>query len=159
MHPLLSSLLSSFRSSLISELNCLSLIHLFLHIDNRLPMLQDVEGSSQHVKQFQYTGWPSQGVPSSAVGLIDLREQVEKWQRNSGDKPIIIHCRYANTRVYYANISFSTSLVSHYHKPHPLTNKQLPLTITVITFPLSQTSLSHNHKHHPLTITNITLSL
>ena len=34
MHPLLSSLLSSFCSTLISELNCLALIHLFLHIDN-----------------------------------------------------------------------------------------------------------------------------
>ena len=55
--------------------------------------LSHPEGSSQHVKQFQYISWPSQGVPNTAVGLLDVREQVEKWQRNSGDKPIIVHCR------------------------------------------------------------------
>ncbi|XP_019855188.1 PREDICTED: receptor-type tyrosine-protein phosphatase F-like isoform X3 [Amphimedon queenslandica] len=53
---------------------------------------RDAEGSSQHVKQFQYVSWPSKGVPDSAIGLLDVREQVEKWQRNSGDKPIVVHC-------------------------------------------------------------------
>jgi protein tyrosine phosphatase len=53
---------------------------------------RDPEGSSQHIKQFQYVSWPSKGVPLSAIGLLDLREQVEKWQRTSGDKPIVVHC-------------------------------------------------------------------
>ena len=55
---------------------------------------QDAEGSSHQIKQFHYTGWPMEGVPNSAIGLLDIREQVEKWQRNSGDKPIVVHCRY-----------------------------------------------------------------
>ena len=60
----------------------------------------------------------------------------------------------------YANVSFSTSLVSHYYKPHPLTIKKHHLpTITNITLSQSQTSPSHYNKHHPLIITNITLSL
>ena len=44
------------------------------------------------MKQFQYTGWPEQGVPDSGSGLIDLIGQVQKWQRSSGDKPVVVHC-------------------------------------------------------------------
>ena len=51
------------------------------------------DGSSLPVKQFQYTGWPEEGVPDTGSGLIDLIGQVQKWQRNSGDKPIVVHCR------------------------------------------------------------------
>lgn len=52
--------------------------------------LQD--GSSLPVKQFQYTGWPEEGVPDAGTGLIDLVGQVQKWQRNSGTHPIVVHC-------------------------------------------------------------------
>ncbi len=44
------------------------------------------------MKQFQYTGWPEEGVPDSGSGFIDLIGQVQKWQRSSGDKPIVAHC-------------------------------------------------------------------
>ena len=55
------------------------------------------DGSSLPVKQFQYTGWPEEGVPDTGSGLIDLIGQVQKWQRNSGDKPIVVHCRLVYT--------------------------------------------------------------
>ena len=45
------------------------------------------------VKQFQYIGWPEEGMPDNGGGLIDLIGQVQKWQRSSGDKPIVVHCR------------------------------------------------------------------
>ena len=45
------------------------------------------------VKQFQYIGWPEEGIPDNGGGLIDLIGQVQKWQRSSGDKPIVVHCR------------------------------------------------------------------
>uniref|UniRef100_A0A1X7TFU3 Uncharacterized protein n=1 Tax=Amphimedon queenslandica TaxID=400682 RepID=A0A1X7TFU3_AMPQE len=49
----------------------------------------DAEGSSQHVKQFQC-------VPDSAIGLLDVREEVEKCQRNSDDKPTFTEdCEYS----------------------------------------------------------------
>ena len=51
------------------------------------------DSSSLNVKQFQYTDWPEESVPTSGSGLIDLIGQVQKWQRNSGDRPIIVHCR------------------------------------------------------------------
>ena len=44
------------------------------------------------MKQFQYTGWPEEGIPDAGTGLIDLVGQVQKWQRNSGTHPIVVHC-------------------------------------------------------------------
>ncbi len=56
--------------------------------------IQDM--SSRSVKLFQYTDWPEEtgSVPSHASGLIDVIGQVQKWQINSGNMPIIVHCRY-----------------------------------------------------------------
>ena len=51
------------------------------------------DGSSIPVKQFQYTGWPEEGVPDMGSGLIDVIGQIQKWQRSSGDRPIVVHCR------------------------------------------------------------------
>ena len=45
------------------------------------------------MKQFQYTGWTEEGVPDIGSGLIDVIGQVQKWQRSSGDRPIVVHCR------------------------------------------------------------------
>ena len=70
---------------------------------------QDAEGSSHQIKQFHYTGWPMEGVPNSAIGLLDIREQVEKWQRNSGDKPIVVHCRYVQQNNHPFNCNTANS--------------------------------------------------
>lgn len=51
------------------------------------------DGSSLPVKQFQYTDWPEDRVPDTGSGLIDLIGQVQKWQRSSGDRPVVTHCR------------------------------------------------------------------
>ena len=65
-----------------------------LHKDTYLRHCVVQDGSSLFVKQFHYLGWPESGrVPESGVGLIDLIGQVQKWQRSSGDKPIVVHCR------------------------------------------------------------------
>ncbi len=34
-------------------------------------------------------------MPDTSSGLIDLIGQVQKWQMNSGNRPIVVHCRYA----------------------------------------------------------------
>ena len=51
--------------------------------------------SSRSVKLFQYLDWPEEAgsAPSNSTGLIDVIGQVQKWQINSGNKPIIVHCR------------------------------------------------------------------
>jgi len=50
---------------------------------------------SHSVKMYQFLDWPEEGgtVPPNGTGLIDLIGQVQKWQMNSGNKPIIVHCR------------------------------------------------------------------
>ena len=53
------------------------------------------------VKQFQYIGWPEEGVPDNGGGLIDLIGQVQKWQRSSGDKPIVVHCRLVGDKRHH----------------------------------------------------------
>ena len=53
------------------------------------------------VKQFQYTGWPEESVPDVGSGLIDVIGQVQKWQRSSGDQPIVVHCRLAHCMTRY----------------------------------------------------------
>ena len=45
------------------------------------------------VCQFQYTDWPDTGLPDSGVGIVDLIGQVQKWQQQSGNTAIVIHCR------------------------------------------------------------------
>ncbi len=50
---------------------------------------------SQSVKLYQFLDWPEDPgtAPSNGSGLIDLIGQVQKWQMNSGNKPVIVHCR------------------------------------------------------------------
>ena len=62
-----------------------------LHVSNYNVHTQD--GSSLPVKQFQFMSWPEEGVPEASSGLIYLIGQVQKWQMNSGNKPIVVHCR------------------------------------------------------------------
>ena len=71
---------------------------------NSCPLFQD--DSSIPVKQFQYTGWPEEGVPDVGSGLIDVIGQVQKWQRSSGDRPIVVHCRLVCYVLALARLSF-----------------------------------------------------
>lgn len=53
------------------------------------------EKDSRTVCQFQYTDWPDTGLPDSGVGIVDLIGQVQKWQQQSGNTAIVLHCRWA----------------------------------------------------------------
>nr|XP_058941236.1 receptor-type tyrosine-protein phosphatase delta-like [Pocillopora verrucosa] len=50
------------------------------------------ESASRVVRQYHYTGWPDVGSPESGTGLIDLIGQVQRWQQNSGNTTITVHC-------------------------------------------------------------------
>jgi len=49
---------------------------------------------SHTVIQYHYTGWPEQGSPSTEAGMVDLIDQVVKRQQQSGNRPVVVHCRY-----------------------------------------------------------------
>ena len=38
--------------------------------------------------------WPDEGVPPNGYNMMELIESVQKQQQASGNKPIIIHCRF-----------------------------------------------------------------
>ena len=46
------------------------------------------------VKLFQYVGWSETKVPSNCNSVIQLINQLERWQQQSGNGPITIICRY-----------------------------------------------------------------
>ena len=48
---------------------------------------------SRVVHHFQFTAWPENGAPEEGAGMIDLIGQVLRVQQQTGEKPIIVHCR------------------------------------------------------------------
>nr|XP_039263036.1 uncharacterized protein LOC120339059 isoform X1 [Styela clava] len=52
----------------------------------------NTKGGQLIVKQFHYHGWPEVGAPVSGYSMIELVEDVQKQQQNSGNHPIVIHC-------------------------------------------------------------------
>ena len=90
------------------------------------------DGSSLNVKQFQYTDWPEESVPPSGSGLIDLIGQVQKWQRSSGDKPIVVHCRLAQVfrgAICWSNIEMQTVQFKYSHNTHCQMLNTMPNTM------------------------------
>ncbi|XP_028413448.1 tyrosine-protein phosphatase Lar-like isoform X5 [Dendronephthya gigantea] len=50
------------------------------------------EKASHVIRQYNYTTWPDVGSPASSAGMIDLIGQVQRWQQQSGNKIITVHC-------------------------------------------------------------------
>ncbi|CAB4003337.1 partial, partial [Paramuricea clavata] len=50
------------------------------------------EKASHVIRQYHYNCWPDVGSPSSGAGMIDLIGQVQRWQQQSGNKIVTVHC-------------------------------------------------------------------
>jgi protein tyrosine phosphatase len=48
------------------------------------------------VTQFQYMNWPEDSVPQSTTGILEVANLVQKVQMSSGNKAIVVMCRYIN---------------------------------------------------------------
>ena len=44
------------------------------------------------VKQFHVTNWPAQDKLPDSDAVLQMMDCVEKWQQQSGNNPITIHC-------------------------------------------------------------------
>jgi protein tyrosine phosphatase len=45
------------------------------------------------VRQFHFHRWPDgASVPNSKAALLELIDMVENWQKQSGNKPVTVHC-------------------------------------------------------------------
>jgi protein tyrosine phosphatase len=81
------------RGSLSTELLSEEPFQDFTH--RKIKLDQTVKGAlmSRVVHHFQFTAWPENGAPEEGAGMIDLIGQVIRVQQQTGDKPIIVHCR------------------------------------------------------------------
>ena len=52
-------------------------------------------GKPRQVTQFQILNWSSQGKCSCPQTIITVVEEVNKVQRRTDNKPIVVHCRSA----------------------------------------------------------------
>ena len=50
------------------------------------------------IKQFQYTNWPEDSLPDSAIGIIGLINEVKEWNKSVDNMITIVHCRYERSR-------------------------------------------------------------
>ncbi|XP_011404665.2 PREDICTED: receptor-type tyrosine-protein phosphatase delta-like isoform X2 [Amphimedon queenslandica] len=53
---------------------------------------RDTPPETRVVHHFSFTSWPRSGAPSNGSGMIDLIDQVQKRQQQTGNKPILVHC-------------------------------------------------------------------
>jgi protein tyrosine phosphatase len=44
------------------------------------------------VGQFHYTQWPDKGTPKTTSQLLDMMEQLQRWQQSTGNTLITVHC-------------------------------------------------------------------
>lgn len=52
--------------------------------------LNTKNGEKRRIVQFQYTGWPDQGIPESRASFLNLIDFVN--QENIGRRPVVVHC-------------------------------------------------------------------
>lgn len=51
------------------------------------------------IRHFHFHGWPEVGIPAEGKGMIDIIASVQRQQQQSGNHPIIVHCRYLGTHL------------------------------------------------------------
>lgn len=49
------------------------------------------------IRHFHFHGWPEVGIPAEGKGMIDIIASVQRQQQQSGNHPIVVHCRYLGT--------------------------------------------------------------
>jgi len=57
-----------------------------------LKVTNSQSGSSRMIRHFQFTSWPDNQTPQNGSGIIDFIGQIQKWQLQTGDRTVIVHC-------------------------------------------------------------------
>ena len=82
-----------YKLSLSSHLPVAKVYKLSLSLLTSLLLCAQGSLVSRVVHHFQFTAWPENGAPEEGAGMIDLIGQVLRVQQQTGEKPIIVHCR------------------------------------------------------------------
>ncbi|XP_077862054.1 receptor-type tyrosine-protein phosphatase alpha-like [Saccoglossus kowalevskii] len=78
------------------------------NITTRTMHLTNAKGVVKTIQQFQVTCWPAdQEFPTSKSVIVDLMSMVERWQRQTGNGPVTVHCinGIGRSGVYCASVS------------------------------------------------------
>lgn len=62
------------------------------------------------IRHFHFHGWPEVGIPAEGKGMIEIIASVQRQQQQSGNHPIVVHCRYLRTHlsILYPRLSVFT---------------------------------------------------
>ncbi|XP_077981808.1 receptor-type tyrosine-protein phosphatase T-like [Glandiceps talaboti] len=74
----------------------------------RTLQLTDHRGKTRTIQQYQVTGWPAdQNMPKQKGVFIEIMTMVEKWQQQTGNGPVTVHCinGIGRSGVYCAAVS------------------------------------------------------
>lgn len=65
------------------------------------------------IRHFHFHGWPEVGIPAEGKGMIEIIASVQRQQQQSGNHPIVVHCRYLHIHlsILYPWLSVSTIFV------------------------------------------------
>lgn len=66
-------------------------LYSFHHSSNVSSVEQEKE--TRLVRHFHFHGWPEIGIPVEGKGMINIIAAVQKQQQQSGNHPIVVHCR------------------------------------------------------------------
>lgn len=97
------------------------------------------EKQSQHVRLFHFHGWPEIGIPADGRGMIDIIAAVQRQQQQSGNHPIIVHCRWGTSLWQFCIMMFQIVYSLLYTDICPLKHLTQPLSsshFAFITWPL-----------------------
>lgn len=73
-------------------------------IIHELVITEKETGTRRNVRHLHYTEWPDHGIPQSTDLFLNLAKITD--ESNLGQKPIVVHCRFAPPKIYSNNFLF-----------------------------------------------------
>jgi len=61
-------------------------------ISRDLKLTNSQSGKSRMIRHFQFTSWPGNETPQNGSGIIDYIGQIQRWQQQTGDHVVVVHC-------------------------------------------------------------------
>ena len=55
------------------------------------------------VTQLHYTEWPENGRPPNSASMVELMDTLTRTQISTGNKPIVVHCKYVLSFPHHAS--------------------------------------------------------
>ena len=60
----------------------------------KIAIIYPQSGEIRNLFHFHFTEWAERSIPLNGVGLFDMMKCVTRVQQQTGNGPIVVHCRY-----------------------------------------------------------------